>query len=227
MKKLFFAFTVILLSTYNVVCQDSLKKITIGVDFNIGNNALGRKNIYPSIVLSKGKHSLFFGPSFIYGIPYRMYAPIYGLQAGYLFYPNGHHKRLNLFFEYDFNYTKAKFEFNYYSSSPSGLKKRNITLTSIDSYVGFGFRANIFKGLYLKTNVGVGLIFYSENVTNEFYNGNIYKSNLQPEVHVGNFYPFNYSNQYFAPYYSYNKQFIGLFKIGVGYDFSLKRKKKS
>ncbi len=226
MKKLLFA-TIFALSTCNLISQDSLKKISVGIDFNVGNNALGRKNIYPSIVLSKGKHSLFLGPSFIYGIPYRLYAPTYGVQAGYMFYPNGHHKRFNLFFEYDFNYTKAKFEFNYYTSSQSRIKKRIIDLISIDSYVGFGFRANIFKGLYLKTNVGVGLIFYSENVTNEFYNGEIYKSNIQPSIHAGNFYPYNYATQYFAPYYNYDKQFIGLFKFGLGYDFYLKRKKKN
>lgn len=226
MRKVLFI-TIIALSTCSLIGQDSLKKVTIGVDFNMGNNALGRRNIYPSIVLSKGKHSLFFGPSFIYGIPYRLYAPIYGVQAGYMFYPNGHHKRFNLFFEYDFNYTKAKFEFNYYSSSPSGLKKRIIDLISIDSYVGFGFRANLFKGLYLKTNVGVGLIFYSENVIDEFNDGKIYKSDFDPTIYGGNFYPYNFTNQYYYPYYSYSKKFVGLFKIGLGYDFSLKRKKKN
>lgn len=225
MKKILFV-TIIAFLNSTLISQDSLKKVSFGVDFTIGNNAIGRKNIYPSVVLSKGKHSLFIGPSFIYGTEYRLYAPIYGFQAGYLFYPNGHHKRFNLFFEYDFNYTKAKFEFQYYSSSASGLKKQNITLTSIDNYGGFGFRMNVFKGLYFKTNVAVGLIFYSENVTNEFYNGIIYKSNIQPSLQVGNFYPFDYRNSYYYNYYG-NKHFIGLFKIGLGYDFSLKKKKKS
>ena len=57
MKKLIFVFAILLWSTYTVLSQDSIKKYSIGVDFNVGNNALGRKNIYPSIVLSKGKHS--------------------------------------------------------------------------------------------------------------------------------------------------------------------------
>ena len=225
MKKIILVFTGLLLSTFTILSQDSIKKHSIGVDFNIGNNALGRKNIYPSIVLSKGKHSFFIGPSFIYGSQYRLYAPIHGLQAGYLFYPNGHQKRFNLFFEYDFNYTKVNVDFKYYLSSQNGLKKRSIELMSIDNYIGFGFRTNIFKGLYIKTNASVGMIFYSENVEDEFYNGTVSKSNMNPRFYVGNYYPYRYGGSGY-PYYFNRKYFIGLFKIGIGYDIHIKKSKK-
>jgi hypothetical protein len=89
MKKIIISLLFIFVGLISLQGQDSLTKLQLGFDFSIGNNAIGRGNIYPSITLTKGKHLAFVGPAFIYGMYYNPYPPAYGLQAGYQIYPNG------------------------------------------------------------------------------------------------------------------------------------------
>lgn len=224
MKNIIFSLTTVFISLFSLKAQDSLNKLQIGFDFLIGNNALGRENIYPSITLSKAKHTAFIGPAFIYGLYYNPYAPSFGLQAGYQYYPNGKKNRFNLFFEYDFNWVKAKFQINHYSWNQTGLKKRNIEISSLDNYLGFGFRLNIIKGLYLKTNLGLGLIFYRESTKDELYDGTIIAYNDTGKLFAGKFYPFTSQYIGYELYPWRQNQLIGIFKIGLGWDlYSFKK----
>ncbi len=163
MKKIIFS---LLLATgiFHLKAQDSLKKLQIGLDYTMGNTTIGKGNIFTSIVIGKGKHVAFLGPAFIYGLPHNPYRPIYGIQAGHQVYPNGRDNRFNLFFEYDFNFMKFKLTQNYYSYNSSGVKNVTTEFSSLDNYLGFGFRLNLIEGLYFKTNVGLGAVIHHQQV---------------------------------------------------------------
>ena len=225
MKKLFFILSIFALGLKG---QDSLKKLQIGLDFGIGKNAIGRGNIYPSITLSKGNHVIFGGPAFIFGMDYNPYPPSYGVQAGYQFFPNGRNKRFNLFFEYDFNYVKANFIYKYAPKYSSSLVEADIELKSLDNYLGFGFRLKIYKGLYLKTNVGAGLIYYGEKIVMKYNDGTVHVEEYLNRIYGGHFQPFFYNSlnqQYYGGVYS--TRFVGIFKATLGCDiYSFKKKKK-
>ncbi|MEO6306000.1 MAG: hypothetical protein ABIP51_22830 [Bacteroidia bacterium] len=225
MKKIIF---ILLLFTSIIYLkgQDSLNKLQLGVDLALGNNAIGKGNILPSITISKGKHVVFAGPTFIYGLTSNPYRPIYGLQAGYQFYPNGRKNRCNLFFEYDFNYMKARFQQDYYSNNSTGLKKRITEFSSLDNYLGFGFRLNIIKGLYFKTAVGLGIVIYDQSFKEEYYDGTSRSYSYGQSVYFGKFPPY-YLRPFYDEYYFNYSQIIGIFKIGLGWDlYSFKKNTK-
>ena len=212
---------------FNLKSQDSLKTFQIGFDLGLGNNALGRGNIYPALTLSKGKHVAFAGPAFIYGIYYNPYPPSYGVQMGYQFYPNGRNNRFNLFFEYDFNYVRSQFHFGYYSTNQTALKKQGILLSSVDNYLGFGFRLNLSKGLYFKTNLGVGLIYYGEKYHEEYNDGTVKNYSSGNQFYFGNFYPFSARyTSYFGTEHYYDNRFVGIVKVSIGSDFHSFKKQK-
>ena len=228
MKAKFVFILICVFFLFNIKGQDSLKRTSIGIDFSIGNNALGRENILPSITLSKGNHLAFVGPAFIYNMPYNPYPPQYGVQAGYQFYPNGTMNRFNLFFEYDFNYVNANFIRKFNGSYPESVVRKDISILSIDNYLGFGFRLKIFKGLYFKSNIGIGAIYYLESVSETHNNGEVYQYEYKYPFVVGKINPFNsmYSSYYTPFYQNEYKRFVGLFKVGLGCDlYSFKNKK--
>jgi len=229
MKNTLFIFITCLCTVFSLKSQDSLKKLKLGADFSIGNNALGRRNILPNITLSKGRHSIFLGPAFIFGMEYNPFPPQYGVQAGYQFYPNGTKHRFNLFFEYDFNCVNANFKFYYDAPALHELTTRSINVSSVDNYMGFGFRLNIFKWLYLKTMVGVGIIYYMQSFKDTYNDGTV-ENYSTGSPHVGNFYPFNgqLAGYYYNYYYTQgDKHFVGIIKAGLGCNiYAFKKKNK-
>jgi hypothetical protein len=190
-------FCSILSSVYG---QDSTKKIQLGIDVSWGINIIGTGNYFPGITLSGNKHCVFAGPMIVYYADPGQRSPLIGLQAGYQVYPNGRKNRFNLFFEYDFNYLNAKItnEFSGPNSNPNGgVKRRTIAFYSLCNYLSYGFRLNIFKGLYFKTNGGVGLGWSQKDFIYEYWNGSVSENNKVPA--------------YFA---------VGaILKVGFGYDF--------
>lgn len=114
---------------------------------------------------------------------------------------------------------------NYYSKSPTDLKTKNIEVTSIDNYLGFGFRLNIYKGLFFKTNLGIGLVLYGEKNKEEFNNGSSSNYNKPLTANVGKFYPFYSRNSYYDKYALNSGQLIGIFKAGFGWDLYTFKKK--
>ncbi len=226
MKKIIINLLIITTSVINLKGQDSLNKLQLGIDFAIGNNAIGKGNILPTITLSKGKHVVFMGPTFIYGLAFNPYRPIYGVQAGYQIYPNGRRNRFNLFFEYDFNYMKGKFQKDYYSYYSKGIKKSTTVFSSLDNYLGFGFRLNLIKSFYFKTNVGLGVIVYDQNTTEEYYDGTTKNYNYGQQIFIGKF-PSYFFAPFFNEYYFNYGQMVGIFKMGIGCDLcSFKKKTK-
>jgi hypothetical protein len=197
--------------------QHTTTKTQIGLDISMGNNAIFRQNILPSITLSKNKHVFFAGPGFYYNLPYNEYVPAYGAQAGYQFYPNGQTNRFNLFFEYDISYVSKTYRYNYYSGfyPNAELVKKAAKIRSFDNYLGFGFKLNIDKVFYLHTNVGFGVLMYREDSHLEFSNGSTYDYSDGTGIYYGRV------SRFHSMWGSYtevlhDRQLIGIFKVGLG-----------
>jgi hypothetical protein len=195
----------------SALCQDSLKKLYLGIDYAMGNTAIGKRNIYPSLTLSKGKHSVFAGPNFLYPYNFNSYRPIYGVQAGYQFYPNGRNKRFDLFFEYNFSYVKGSVIDQ--SWSQSGQYRRGIEIEALDSYLGFGFKANITKRFYFHSSVGLGGMYYGQKNTYKYFSGSEYTEELDKRFYYGNWSPYSWYYNYYP-----SVSLIGIVKIGIAYD---------
>jgi hypothetical protein len=207
----------------------------IGVDYSMGNNALGRANILPSVTLSHKKHAIFAGPTFVYGIAYNIYTPCYGIQAGYQFFPNGQSNRFNLFFEYDMNLFKKQFKWEYYPWNNNSIIKRSLILTSFDNYLSFGFKWNITKAISFHTNVGLGLVYYKTQDSQESKNGSIWNEEYD-HLHIWRvslFPTYTYEcatcdNTIYndIAYYPNPTRLVGIFKAGVTFNiYSFKKHK--
>jgi hypothetical protein len=208
MKLLIFTIATSLFSVPLLKGQDTLKRVYVGVDLAcVRPDVFKKDGFFPSLTVSSGKHVVFAGPSLVY---YDQYHPrgLWGAQAGYRLFPNKHYKRFNLFFEYNVNFVKGKLIDNYRSFGWFNTESiRTINLVALDNYFGFGFRINLFKNLYLSSNIGFDLGFYKEEYSYEYPNGAKWGSSGHLRLR-------NLSDR--------NK----IFKIGIGYDlFRLKKKK--
>lgn len=190
----------------SVYGQDSAKTFQLGLDISLGYNNTGRGNFLPAVTVSGNRHGVFAGPLLINNADPVQRGPLFGIQAGYQFYPNGRQKTFNLFFEYDFNFLDGKIV----DTAPAmitnpygGVKTRTIGFFSLFNYFSYGFRLNILKGLYLKTNVGLGLGWSGEEFKYEYWSGNVSGDFRMP------------------PYFTTG----WLIKGGLGYDFLAVKKK--
>jgi hypothetical protein len=197
--------------------QNQTPATQIGLDISMGNNAVFRQNILPSITLSKNKHVFLAGPGFYYNLPYNEYISAYGAQAGYQFYPNGRNNRFNLFFEYDVSFIKKAYTYNYYTGHypNSQLIKKTAVVTALDNYIGFGFKVNLDKVFYLHTNVGLGVLMYREDAHLEFSDGSTY------DYSDGTGFYYGRVSRFHSMWGSYtevlhDRQLIGIFKVGLG-----------
>jgi hypothetical protein len=198
MRHIFLFFLLITLQT--VSGQDTTNAIILGTDISLGFNQVGNGNYFPSITASKGKHIVFLGPILVNNADIGQTKLLVGLQTGYQIYPNGQQNRFNLFFEYDFIFLSAKIVDEY--PCPTGIpynnaKKRTIDFFSLENYFSYGFKLNMFKGFYFKTNFGVGFGWYKKQFNYEYCNGQNSINERRPK-----FWPLG-----------------GLFKVGVGYNF--------
>lgn len=211
MKKIVLLIVCLHIFVTHVWSQDSLKKIKIGLDFSMSNTAIGKANINPSVTFSKGKHFIFAGPYFLYPYYFNPYRPIYGVQTGYQFYPNGSCNKFNLFFEYNFSFVKGSVIDQEWSHA--GLSRRGIEIESLDNYLGFGFKANITTHLYFHSSVGLGVIYYGQITTYKNSFSGVETEVLYKELYLLNKTPYATYNNYFR-----SNSFIGIVKLGIAYD---------
>ena len=206
----------ILFSCLNLKSQDSLNRVKLGLDFSVGNNALGRDLLLPSVTIGNNKHTIYLGLIYNVGAKENQYPlnnsypSAYALQAGYLFYPNGSKNRFNLFFVYDFNYLNASFKFTYPAGTSTQIKNKTIKLTSIENYLGFGFKFNICKWLFLKTTVGLGVIYYGEKINQTSFSGSKTSYEYKSQFFAGNVYPYFdwHQSSSYNSHYDNQKHFI-------------------
>jgi hypothetical protein len=180
--------TLLLLSALALQAQDSLKKRFIGLDLAGARHASFRSAFYPSLTFTAGKHILFAGPALNY-LGAGQTQPMYGVQAGYQFFPNDNNKRVNLLFELNTIYVKGRFneKFTNYGDFVAPVSgERSINMVSLDNYFSFGFRLNFLKRFYLKTTYGLSIGFYKTEYTYTYANGEVYGAS-------GNLYPKNLS----------------------------------
>lgn len=212
----------------NVHSQDSAK-YTIGIEANLGKNALASYGLFPKVVISKGKHAVFAGLNFLYGIGYDDYfKPNTAIHAGYRFLPFGDSEILDVYIEYHLNFLRNKHFMQLQASKPTEINISEITITSIENYLVLGFKAKMSKRFYFNLGGGLGAVYYGEKINFECLNGNKGSYNYAPEWYLGSFYPYPEIHKYNN--YGYEKhpykKFIGIFKIGLGLNIYSRNEKK-
>lgn len=126
------------------------------------------------------KHQLEFGPKFFL-IDRNYYNQRFGTEFNYRYYPNGVHNRFNLFFllnaDYIHLYKISDYQ-QYVSSSNQYVmvnkKRRDNDLTM---NIGYGFHANLFKGLYIGNNIGAGILLERSKVVRNSTESSINSTN--------------------------------------------------
>jgi hypothetical protein len=202
----------IFIISHSAYGQDTIKIRQLGFDYSVGINYFASWNSLPSITYSTSKHSVFAGPIIVNlnsldeGY-YENFTPSIAIHTGYQFYPYGRRRRFNLFFEYNFLYLKTKTIVHDYERQPiqmwGGIKTKTIDLFSLENYLCYGFRLNISKGLYFQTNVGTGFGWYRYREAQKYWDGQYGAGQSKP----------------------YFWKFSNIFKIGLGFDFSILKKK--
>lgn len=85
----------------------------------------------------------------------------FGTEFNYRYYPNGVHNRFNLFFlfNFDYRYINRKYDYTLYTGTPPQVvtvnSKNNSHFFVFNG--GYGFQANLFKGIYIGTYIGGGI----------------------------------------------------------------------
>jgi hypothetical protein len=175
MKNNLYLKMVLLVLGSTLMAQESDPKFKVGIGCFYARASTTGQSVLPTITLTRGKHVFFAGPA-LYYLNDENPRPLTGANLGYQFFPNGRQNRFNLFLEYDFTYmegtTREKPSYNWYSAS-----SYKIHIVDISNYLGFGFRLNIIKNLYLNAGAGVGILplykdeYFYESPNGEFSTG--------------------------------------------------------
>ena len=162
MNNYIFTFLVCLL-TFTLTAQpDSIQKDRqLGVSVN-PSYAEYLSSIPIAVVITYriNKHQLELGPKFNY-MDWHDSDQQFGTEFNYRYYPNGVHNRFNLFFlfNFDYRYINGKYDYTLYTGYPPQVVTVN---SKKDSHFfvfngGYGFQANLFKGIYIGTYIGGGI----------------------------------------------------------------------
>lgn len=127
-----------------------------------------------------------------------------GLIISYQFFPKELSKTLNFYFLYDLSYTFENGEMqskaHFYPTHPINEIYNINTSTSwqtLSNHVGYGFRVNVFKGLYIDQNFSLGIEIHRYTSENEVVEDPSLSYNFKSSGHGTNMF----------------------LKLGIGYNF--------
>jgi hypothetical protein len=156
--------------------------------------------IYPALTFSYYRHNLSLGPKFIWNDIDDLQFDKPGLQFTYQVNPFKEHRFLNFYFQYNWGFSRDKRKY----IATEGIGTTQIvtaasrTTTNIENIFGYGIRLNIYKGLYIIQNLGIGIAWYK-----------IYYRYAAREITSG---------------YNTMTERTNLFMAGLGYRFNIKKK---
>lgn len=153
--------------------QDTTSSCRLGIISGISTLAAGMTGpaIHGGASFSSGKHEAYITAFFVNSVN-DIKGNYPGFGAGYHFYPNGANNRFSLLFSYDFEYFSAKPEIAL--TGPSNLPVAwGRPVFEIENYLGFGFRLNILKNLFLTSSIGVGAGKVEERMYYRYSDGRI------------------------------------------------------
>lgn len=105
------------------------------------------------------KHQLEFGPK-LFMSDRNYYDRLVGTEFNYRYYPNSAHNRFNLFFLANFDYINlykvSDYEGYIYETGQFVPVNKKTNEHNFILNLGYGFHANLFKGLYIGNNIGAG-----------------------------------------------------------------------
>lgn len=176
------------LATLSFAQKDTVTERQSGINItsSISGYAYGI-NLNPNFTYRLHRHVLSIGPSILLFQGYfdgdNVVAKLTGAQAVYQFYPNPKQNTINFFFQYDCIYQHFV---------DKGISWKNVDNT-LEQYLGYGFKINFSRHLYLNQSMGLGLN-YSHRKT-------VFDSRFA-----------NTDKKY--------AELSGIFKFGIGYQFN-------
>lgn len=110
-----------------------------------------------------------------------------GLEFNYRYYPNGIKNRYSMFFLVNSDFYQKLLVREYQNASANPLYAGTVNQRATTNYytlnLGYGIQVNLFKGMYLGSNIGVGILLedYDDNRTSTNKNLNSRKGDFSKE----------------------------------------------
>jgi len=155
-----------LLTEFTHAQTDDFPKTNMGVYINSSiSGVYNFVTLNPGFSISKKRHTFGIGPILILATNFfdtlrNGGFKLSGLHGIYQFHPSKYDRILNFYFQYDILYQNV---------NDSCIMHKKSNYHSIEQYIGYGLKVNLSDNIYIKQNVGYGLIFSHLFVTRTEY----------------------------------------------------------
>lgn len=182
---------IFLLSFSNLLfAQKDTNSLERNFGVSLNTSICGYSYYFPmsiALLYRNNNHQLELGPKFQF-TQNDYYKRQFGVEFNYRYYPNGINKRFSMFFLLNSDYFRKLLEREYqqYSNDPAfiGTVNQKSTRNYYTLNLGYGVHVNLIKGLYLSSNMGIGLLLedYNDNRNSTNENLNSFKGYFNEEL---------------------------------------------
>ncbi|TNE72459.1 MAG: hypothetical protein EP333_07580 [Bacteroidetes bacterium] len=162
MKQALLPILLFLFSVFSFAQSDSISKVhSFGVAANTSLNTYygGLLNAILA-TYSNGNHQIEIGPKFNFESS-KYYKNRFGAELNYKYFPNSLTQRFTPFLQLNTEFYNSKREDESMQpyENPTDLVARKVTRRYYAFHAGYGIQFRLYKGLYISTDVGLGLVY--------------------------------------------------------------------